>query len=113
MSDVGCTSDLVEPFALQVLGESMLPEFEDGAIIIVDQQAPCAHGAYAVIEFKGETSFGQFIEEDDKTYLRPLNEAHRHEEWLLDSDYKLRGVVIQKYFKRKRKHYDWVDDSRK
>jgi DNA polymerase V len=106
MSMEGCTSDLVEPFALRVIGDSMMPEFEDGAIIIVDQSAPCGSGAYAVIEYNGETTFSQYIEEDGHKFLRPLNPSHPTIE--LVGDYKVHGVVIQKYYKRKRKHYDWV-----
>lgn len=106
MSMNGCTSDLVEPFALRVLGDSMMPEFEDGAVIIVDQQAPCGSGAYAVIEYNGDITFSQYVEEDGRRFLKPLNAAHPTIE--LTSDYKVHGVVIQKYYKRKRKHYDWV-----
>ncbi|MDT8404364.1 S24 family peptidase [Sulfuriflexus sp.] len=102
----GCTSDVTEPFALQALGDSMEPEFEDGAIIIVDQAAPCGNGSYVVLDYQGETHFRQYVEEDGKKYMRPLNTAYETVE--LAEPFSVRGVVIQKYFKRKRTHYDWT-----
>ena len=49
MSQTGCTADTTEPYALQVIGDSMTPEFEDGNIIIVDPGVALYNGAYAVI----------------------------------------------------------------
>ena len=37
----GCAS--AEPFALQVLGNSMSPEFSEGCVVIVDPGAPLCH----------------------------------------------------------------------
>jgi len=101
----GCNSDVTEPFALRVMGDSMTPEFEDGAIIIVDPAAPCNHGAYAVIEHAGEIIFRQFIVEDDQQFMKPLNDSY--ETVPLVGQYDVRGVVIQQNYKRKRKHYEW------
>lgn len=101
----GCTSDVTEPFALQVLGDSMEPEFEDGAIIIVDQAAPCGDGAYAVVDYQDDTTFRQFVERDGRKFLQPLNADYETVE--ITESYSVRGVVIQKYHKRKRTHYDW------
>lgn len=108
MSGTGCSSETTEPFALRVLGDSMEPEFEDGAVIIVDPAAPCGNGAYAVIEYDDDVIFRQFVREDGREYLRPLNEAYETTE--LSGGYQVRGVVIQKNYKRKRKHYDWTDE---
>ena len=44
----GCAS--AEPFALQVLGNSMAPEFSEGCVVIVDPGAPLCHGAFVVAE---------------------------------------------------------------
>jgi SOS-response transcriptional repressor LexA len=87
------------------MGDSMTPEFEDGAIIIVDPAAPCENGAYAVIEHNGEIIFRQYVTKDDKKFLRPLNDDY--DTVALIGQYEVRGVVIQKSYKRKRKHYDW------
>ena len=105
MSTGGCTSDTTEPYALRVIGDSMMPEFADGAIIVVDPAAPCASGAYAVIEHGGEVIFRQFVVSDGRKYSRPLNEDYDTVE--LTEPYAIRGVVIQQYHKRNRRHYDW------
>jgi len=38
--------------------------------------------------------------------MKPLNVAYETIEMV--EGFSVRGVVIQKYFKRKRKHYDWT-----
>ena len=42
-----CTQS--EPFALQVRGDSMAPEFSDGCIVIVDPSAPVENGSFVVV----------------------------------------------------------------
>lgn len=101
----GCNADVTEPFALRVMGDSMSPEFEDGAIIIVDPAAPCNHGAYAVIEHAGEVIFRQFIVENGQQYLKPLND--KYDTVAISGQFDVRGVVIQQTHRRKRKHYEW------
>ncbi len=92
MSEGGCTAK--EPFALQVLGTSMEPEFEDGCIIIVDPAYPANSGAYVVIDYAGETTFRQLVVNDDgRKYLRPLNDLYPTQE--LTQPYAVRGVVVQ------------------
>ena len=87
------------PFALQVLGNSMEPEFKDGAIIVVDPSVPLHHGAYVVIDYQGETTFRQFIVRDDKHYLIALND--NYPEVLITEEYKIRGIVSQQSRNRK------------
>ena len=106
----GCSSNDVEPFALMVMGDSMTPEFQDGAIIIVDQAAPCGPGAYAVIDYQGETTFRQYIERDGKKFLHALKGDEDDIE--LVGKYTVRGVVIQQKYKRKVTHYDWSPVSK-
>jgi len=108
MSEGGCSSEANEPCALRVIGDSMEPEFEDGAIIIVDESAPCGSGAYAVIDYDNDTTFRQFVIVEGRKYMKPLNDNYETVE--LVGDYTVRGVIIQKYFKRKRKHYEWVSE---
>ena len=87
------------PFALQVLGDSMAPEFQDGAVIIVDPSVPLHHGAYVVIDYKGETTLRQFIVRDEKHYLVALNENYPEE--LITEEYNVRGIVSQQARNRK------------
>ncbi|MBT6786684.1 MAG: S24 family peptidase, partial [Acidiferrobacteraceae bacterium] len=43
-----CASN--EPFALQVLGDSMAPEFKDGCVVIVEPGGSVCDGAFVVAE---------------------------------------------------------------
>jgi len=87
------------PYALQVLGNSMEPEFKDGTVIIVDPGVPLHHGAYVVIDYQGETTFRQFIVREDKHYIIALNDAYP--EVLITEEYNIRGIVSQQARSRK------------
>ncbi len=58
-----------EPFALQVLGDSMAPEFENGHIIVIDPEAVVKDGAFVFAVHDGEYIFRQLQIKDDKYYL--------------------------------------------
>ncbi len=106
MSEGGCTSK--EPYALQVLGTSMEPEFMDGTVIIVDPGYPPCDGAFVVIDFQDETMLRQVVMYEGKKYLRPANEAYPTLE--LIEPYSVRGVVIQQSRRRPARHvihYDY------
>ena len=92
-----CASN--SPFALQVLGDSMEPEFREGAIIIVDPSVPLHNKAYVVIDYKGETTFRQFVVREDKHYLVALNDDYEDE--LITEEYTIRGIVSQQARSRK------------
>jgi DNA polymerase V len=97
----GCSA--AEPFALRVLGDSMLPEFREGHIIIIDPGMPIAHGAYVVADYNGDTTFRQFVIDDDgKKYLKPLNDDFDTVE--IDGPCKFHGVVIQRAGTRRKEH---------
>lgn len=81
------------PYALQVLGDSMEPEFKEGAVIIVDPSVPLHHGAYVVIDYQGETTFRQFVVREDKHYIIALNPDYP--DVLITEEYKIRGIVSQ------------------
>lgn len=104
MSEMGSNSDISAcaskaPFALQVLGDSMAPEFMDGAVIIVDPGIPLHHGAYVVIDYQGETTFRQFIVRDERHFIVALND--RYPEVELTETYNIRGIVTQQARNRK------------
>lgn len=48
-----------EPFALQVLGHDMAPEFPDGCIIIGEPNAVAVDGCYVIAQHDGEYIFRQ------------------------------------------------------
>ncbi|MCK4951285.1 MAG: S24 family peptidase [Gammaproteobacteria bacterium] len=104
----GCTSKA--PFALQVLGSSMEPEFLDGAVIIIDPNHPATHGTYVVADYDGETTFRQFVIRDNRKYLVALNDNYPDVE--ITSELTIRGVITQRSRSRrhgykKAKHYTY------
>jgi phage repressor protein C with HTH and peptisase S24 domain len=102
----GCTA--AEPFALRVLGNDMLPEFKHGQIIIVDPAYPPCHGAYVVVNYRGEYLFGQLLKEDNRQWLHYLNSDQAPLE--LQGPFECKGVVIQRAGRRRDiKHYDYSD----
>lgn len=91
-----------EPYALRVIGDSMAPEFLDGHIIIVDPAMPPLNGAYVVIDYRGETTFRQFIMEAGRKFLKALNDAYPTVEMV--ENYSVRGVVVQRASQRRKDH---------
>lgn len=95
----------LEPYALRVEGESMMPEFEDGCIIIVDPGHEVLSGIYAVIEHAGEHIFRQLILAEGSAYLNPINQRFPPQE--LTKDYSVKGVVVQSSYRRRIRHYEY------
>lgn len=94
-----------EPFALRVLGDSMLPEFAEGVIIIIDPAGAIRDGSYVIATHNDEYIFRQLRIVDDKYYLAPLNDLYDTVE--IDSLSLVSGVVTQQAGRRRkdRKHY--------
>jgi len=65
-----------EPYALQNIGDMMTPEFSENCIIIVDPGMPIHHQAYAIIDYKDELYFRQYIEQNNSQFIRSLNSSH-------------------------------------
>ncbi len=101
-----------EPYALQNIGDMMEPEFSENCIIIVDPGMPIHHQAYAIIDYKDELYFRQYIEQNNKKFLRCLNSSQPEIE-LID-DFEVRGCVVQqKQRKLKSLHYYFLDKDSK
>mgnify|MGYP000109054665 FL=1 len=98
-----------EPFALRVIGESMTPEFNDGATIIIDPGYPTVNGAYVVVLYQKEYHFRQLVRRDEKVYLAPLNSNFHSLE--LEGHYQIVGVVTQQNYKRDIHHYEYPKDG--
>lgn len=101
----GCAE--LEPYALQVQGESMAPEFEDGCIIIIDPGYPPVSGAYVIVEYGGGYIFRQIVFHDGHTYLNPLNPRFPAEE--LTGPYRVKGAVVQSNHRRRIVHYEFPE----
>lgn len=105
MDDSGnCSSS--EPYALQVLGDSMEPEFPDECIVIIDPADSCGHEAYIFVDVEGVRWFRQYIKnEDGSEKLIALNDLYPEIE-LAGLEWKVLGVIVQRNIKRKIKHYN-------
>ena len=101
-----------EPYALQNIGDMMSPEFSENCIIIVDPGMPIHHQAYAIIDYKDELYFRQYIVKNDSQFMRCLNSFHPEIE-LID-DFEVRGCIVQqKQRKQKSLHYYFLDKDTK
>ena len=83
-----------EPFALQVLDDSMEPEFKKDCIVIVDASATVTHQCYVMASVENGYIFRQLLIEDEKYFIAPLNEAYMHEKREVTFE-ALEGVIVQ------------------
>ena len=103
----GCS--MQEPFALQVLGDQMEPEFPDKCIVIIDPADQCRHGMYIFVEVEGVRWFRQYRRDaDGKEWLVALNGLYPEID-LTGLEWKVLGVIIQRNVRRKIKHYEYLD----
>ena len=83
-----------ESFALMVLGDSMLPEFEQGDIIVIEPEGLATDGSYVLAWWQDEWIFRQLVRAEGGWRLRALN-ADYPEVPRPDLE-PVRGVIIQK-----------------
>lgn len=88
-----------EVFALRALGDSMVPEFEHGTVIIIDPEAVVKDQSYVIAKVEGEFIFRQLRIHDDKYFLQPLNDLYETIEISGLDD--LEGVIVQSGSRRK------------
>lgn len=99
--DSGSSCSESEPFALRVLGDSMLPEFQEGNIVIIDPEGAVHDESYVMATVDGEYIFRQLRIVEGKYYLQPLNDLY---DTIEISGFKdIAGVIIQKSIPGKRK----------
>ena len=93
-----------EPYALQNIGDMMMPEFSENCIIIIDPSMPIHNKAYVVIDYENDLYFRQYIEKENKKILRCLNS--KYEDIELNNAFEVRGCIVQqKQRKEKSLHY--------
>jgi SOS-response transcriptional repressor LexA len=96
-----------EPFALQVLGDSMEPEFPDRCIVIIEQAESCSDGMYVFVEVEGVRWFRQYrVDENGREWLIALNDLYPEID-LTGLEWKVLGIIIQRNVRRKVKHYSY------
>ena len=83
-----------EAFALLVLGDSMLPEFAEGDVIVIEPEGLATDGSFVLARHAGEWIFRQLVAAGDGWQLRPLNPRYPSVE--LADLAAIRGVVIQR-----------------
>lgn len=88
----------VRSYGLRVRGESMLPRFREGEIIIVDPDARADSGNYVIARKDGskEVTFKQLVIEGDAIYLKPLNPQWPDPIIKIDGDWHICGKVVCK-----------------
>ncbi|MEK9784426.1 MAG: S24 family peptidase [Arenicellales bacterium] len=99
----GCAS--AEPFALQVIGDSMAPEFTEGCVVIVDPGAPIVHGAFVVAEHGDGVILRQLHIQEREWSLLALKDGFPRIR--IEGASIIRGVVTQRSGRRRsdRKRY--------
>ena len=83
-----------ESFALMVLGQSMVPEFNEGEIIIIEPEGLARDGSFVLAWHREEWTFRQLLGRPGDWRLHALNPAFADQP--LDDLGAVRGVIIQK-----------------
>jgi SOS-response transcriptional repressor LexA len=94
-----------EPFALQVLGDSMEPEFPDKCVILIEPNSRCSSGAYVLANIEDSRWFRQYIKTDEGEQLVALNPNYPPIP-LAGFNWKIEGIIVQRNIRRNVKHYD-------
>ena len=83
-------------FVVRVHGESMEPRFHQGDFVFVDPDRAPASGSFVVVRRPGTATatFKQFVEEDDRRYLKALNPEWPDRIAPMDGDATLCGVAV-------------------
>ena len=95
-----------ESFALMVMGDSMLPEFCEGEVIIIEPEGVARDGSFVLAFHNDEYIFRQLSKHDGGWSLKPLNASYPTVE--IPGMAVVKGVVIQKSKpgnRRATKHY--------
>lgn len=101
-----------ELFALQVLGDSMEPEFPDKCIVVIEPSEVAANGAYVFVEVEGVRWFRQYlVDGDGKEKLIALNDLYPEID-LAGTEWKILGVIVQRNIRRQIKHYRLMPEQR-
>ena len=89
-----------EPFALQVLGNDMEPEFPDKCIIVIEHANSAKPDSFVVAEVEGSRWFRQYKQDSDgREYLQACNPLYP-EINLQNVEWKIEGIIRQKNERR-------------
>ena len=96
----GCESDAL--FSLQVLDDSMEPEFPAGCIIVIDPAGTVKNGAFVLANPNNEFIFRQLLIQEDRYFLKPMRV--NYDEIELSGMNQIKGVIFQRAGKRRKDH---------
>jgi len=88
-----------EPFALQVIGDSMEPEFPDECIVVIEPSDWCQHGMYIMALVEGVRWFRQYLKDDNGERLIALNDLYPPIA-LAGLEWKVEGIIMQRNLRR-------------
>ena len=94
-----------ELYALQVLDDSMAPEFPEKCIIVIEPAEMCAPGAYVVATVGSERWFRQYIADDEGNRRLVAVNGDYPDIDLREAEFKIEGVIVQRNVRREIKHY--------
>ncbi|WP_316368019.1 S24 family peptidase [Candidatus Thiodiazotropha sp. CDECU1] len=94
-----------ELYPLQVLDDSMEPEFPEKCIIVIEPSDVCATGAFVVAEANGERWFRQYLSEGESGKRLVALKSGYPDIALKEGEFKIVGVIVQRNIGRKVKHY--------
>ncbi len=101
-----------EPFALQVVDNSMEPEFKKDCIIIIDPEGLVKDGVYVLALIESGYIFRQLKIEGGRYFIQPLHEDYMHERREVKLE-DLKGVIVQQAApngrRKDRKRYTYQD----
>lgn len=104
----GCA--LHEPYALQVLGDQMAPEFPDHCIVIIEPTDARRNGSYVFVEVEGVRWFRKYVK-DAQGAERLVAENRTYPDIELNGlEWTVLGVIIQRNIRREIKHYDYAQE---
>lgn len=83
-----------ESFALMVLGDSMLPEFEDGDVVVIEPEGLAQEGSFVLAYRNDEWIFRQLVRNGQRWLLHAFNPAYP--DLPIAGLEAVRGVIIQK-----------------
>ena len=92
-----CSSS--EPFALQVIGDSMEPEFPDACIVVIEPTDWCQHGMFIMALVEGVRWFRQYLKDAGGERLVALNDLYPPID-LTGLDRKVEGIIMQRTLRR-------------
>lgn len=101
----GTDCSRLEPYALQVLGEAMAPEFPDRCVVIIapgDRRDP---GSYVFAQVAGERWFRKYVRDREGGEHLVAENPSYPEIALAGRDWTVLGVIVQRNIRRKIKHY--------